>query len=191
MFHMTFHKKDTSEKIKEATLTLLAEDGYDTLSMRKIAKEANVSLGQLTYYYATKDNLIVSVVKEVLDIFYIEFEKQVRENKYKIQIVIQGIESLLNEDTKIEKLLITIISQSQVNLKLQRLLREFWKKIIDLVSKCYSRNSNQVNEEESNIKARLLVGSTIESIVEKMLGVQFNENLTLIKNAANRLGECE
>ena len=74
MISVNFHKKDPSEKIKEATLNLLAEKGYEAISMRKIAKEANVALGQLTYYYKTKDSLIVLVVKEVLEAFYNEFE---------------------------------------------------------------------------------------------------------------------
>ena len=39
-------KKNTSDKIKEATLNILARDGYEDLSMRKIAKEADVALGQ-------------------------------------------------------------------------------------------------------------------------------------------------
>ena len=68
MIHISFHKKNTSEKIKEATINLLSEHTYDEISMRKIAKEANVALGQLTYYYRTKENLIVSVVKEVFEI---------------------------------------------------------------------------------------------------------------------------
>ena len=60
---MSFHKKNPSEKIKEATINMLAQYTYDEISMRKIAKEANVALGQLTYYYRTKENLIVSVVE--------------------------------------------------------------------------------------------------------------------------------
>ena len=77
MIHISFHKKNTSEKIKEATINLLSEHTYDEISMRKIAKEANVALGQLTYYYRTKENLIVSVVKEVFEIFYDEFEENI------------------------------------------------------------------------------------------------------------------
>lgn len=193
MIHMTFHKKDTSEKIKEATLNLLAAEGYDAISMRKIAKEANVALGQLTYYYRTKDNLIESVVREVLEIFYDEFERKITENKYNINIIIDGIKSILDEETKVEKLLITIISQSQVNKTLQKILREFWIKIVNLTAKCYKENIKGITEEKANIKARLLIGSAIENIVEKILCIDFgiNDELSLIGDAAERLGECE
>ena len=70
MISVNFHKKDPSEKIKEATLNLLAEKGYEAISMRKIAKEANVALGQLTYYYKTKDSFIIIIEKKITKEIY-------------------------------------------------------------------------------------------------------------------------
>lgn len=191
MIHMNFHKKNTSEKIKEATLNLLAKDGYDSISMRKIAREAGVALGQLTYYYKTKDNLIVLVVKEVLEFFYAEVEEKLNKSKNRIEVILDGIESVLKEETKIEKLLITIISQSQVNKKLQKILKDFWNRIIDLITKCYLNDFDGITLEQANIKARLLIGASIESVVEKMLGAEFstNNNILLIREAAKKLGD--
>lgn len=191
MIHMNFHKKNTSEKIKEATLNLLAKDGYDSISMRKIAREAGVALGQLTYYYKTKDNLIVLVVKEVLEFFYAEVEEKLNKSKNRIEVILDGIESVLKEETKVEKLLITIISQSQVNKKLQKILKDFWNRIIDLITKCYLNDFDGISLEQANIKARLLIGASIESVVEKMLGAEFstNNNILLIREAAKKLGD--
>lgn len=193
MIHITFHKKNTSEKIKEATLSLLAKEGYDSISMRKIAKEADVSLGQLTYYYQTKDNLISIVVKEVLDIFYDEFENKINNSKNKIETIVEGVESVIKEDTNVERLIITILSQSQVNKKLQKILSDFWNRIINLVTKCYTYEFNQMSVEQANLKARLLVGAAIESIVEKMLETKFmvNNDTSLIRDAAKKLGEID
>lgn len=191
MIHMNFHKKNTSEKIKEATLNLLAKDGYDSISMRKIAREAGVALGQLTYYYKTKDNLIVLVVKEVLEFFYAEAEEKLNKSKNRIEVILDGIESVLKEETKVEKLLITIISQSQVNKKLQKILKDFWNRIIDLITKCYLNDFDGITLEQAYIKARLLIGASIESVVEKMLGAEFstNNNILLIREAAKKLGD--
>ena len=191
MIHMNFHKKNTSEKIKEATLNLLAKDGYDSISMRKIAREAGVALGQLTYYYKTKDNLIILVVKEVLEFFYAEVVEKLNKSKNSSEVILDGIESVLKEETKIEKLLITIISQSQVNKKLQKILKDFWNRIIDLITKCYLNDFEGITLEQANIKARLLIGASIESVVEKMLGAEFstNNNILLIREAAKKLGD--
>lgn len=191
MISVNFHKKDPSEKIKEATLNLLAEKGYEAISMRKIAKEANVALGQLTYYYKTKDSLIVLVVKEVLEAFYNEFEEKVNNSDNKIEVIVDGIESVLKEETKIERLLITVISQAQVNKKLQKILGDFWSKILNLITTCYMNEYENLTMEQASLKARLLVSSAIESIVEKILKVEVSTDnqATLIREAAEKLGE--
>lgn len=193
MIYFNFHNKNTSEKIKEATLNLLAAESYDSISMRKIAKEANVALGQLTYYYKTKDSLIVIVVQEVLELFYVEFEEKVNNSKDKIEVIVDGIEEILKEETNIEKLLVTIISQAQNNKKLQKILREFWNKIIELITKCYLEEIREITKKQAELRARLLVGAAIESIVEKILKVDLNVNneITLIREAAKRLGESD
>ena len=170
---------------------MLAEKGYEAISMRKIAKEANVALGQLTYYYKTKDSLIVLVVKEVLEAFYNEFEEKVNNSDNKIEVIVDGIESVLKEETKIERLLITIISQAQVNKKLQKILGDFWSKILNLITTCYMNEYENLTMEQASLKARLLVSSAIESIVEKILKVEFSTDnqATLIREAAEKLGE--
>lgn len=193
MIHFTVHKKDPLEKIKEATLNLLAEDGYDAISMRNIAKEANVALGQLTYYYKTKNNLIVSVVKEALDVFYSEFENRVKKSDNKIKIITEGVELVLREDTKTDKLLITIMAQSQVDKKLQKVLNDFWNKIINLITSSYLEEISKISIEQANIKARLLMGACIENIIEKMLDIksETNNEISLVKEAEKKLGECK
>ena len=56
----TFHIKDANEKIKDAALSLLVKENYKDITMRKVAKEADVALGQVTYYYHTKESLLFS-----------------------------------------------------------------------------------------------------------------------------------
>lgn len=175
MIHMSFHKKNPSEKIKEATINMLAQYTYDEISMRKIAKEANVALGQLTYYYRTKENLIVSVVKEVFELFYDEFEKTINNSKNKVEKIKEGVESVLKEDSQIDRLLINILSQSQINKKLQNILSTFWQKIVLLITSCYMEEL-KITEQEANLKARFFIGGIVENIVENILDVKFNVN---------------
>ena len=181
MIHISFHKKNTSEKIKEATINLLSEHTYDEISMRKIAKEANVALGQLTYYYRTKENLIVSVVKEVFEIFYDEFEENISKSGNKVSKINEGVESILKDDSKIDSLLINILTQSQKKKKIQTILREFWTKIINFITNCYVEELN-LTKEEANLKARFFIGGIMENIVENILDVKFevNNNVVLI-----------
>ncbi|MCW8833811.1 MAG: TetR family transcriptional regulator [Colwellia sp.] len=56
----------TRQKIVDATLDLIADEGLAGLSHRKIAARAEVKLSLLNYYFGTLDNLI----EAAFDIFY-------------------------------------------------------------------------------------------------------------------------
>jgi len=159
--------------------------------MRKIAKEADVALGQLTYYYKSKNSLIISVVKETLEAFYYEFEDKIMKSDSKLDDIVKDVGLIINEDTNIDSLLITIISQSKFNKKLKQILSEFWEKIISLITKCYKDEIKDITDEEANLKARFLIGTCIENIVENMLDVNINLNKdkSLIIEGRKKLGE--
>jgi AcrR family transcriptional regulator len=61
---------------------LLVEDGYDRFVLREIAKRTGVKLGNLQYYYATRDDLLEAVVRA-------EFAQNQRE----IAAISVGVES--------------------------------------------------------------------------------------------------
>ena len=48
----------TRQKLVEVALRLFREDGYQATTMRRIAAEAGVSLGNAYYYFASKDELV-------------------------------------------------------------------------------------------------------------------------------------
>lgn len=191
MFRMSFYKKNPSEKIKEATLELLATNGYDDISMRKIAKEADVALGQLTYYYKSKDSLIISVVKETFEAFYNEFERKIINSENKLDDIVKDVGIIVNEDTSIDSLLMTIISQSKFNKKLKQILSEFWERLIELVTNAYKSEIKNITDDEANLKARFFLGVCIENIVENMLDVNinFNQDKSLLVEGRKKLGD--
>lgn len=49
---------DTRDRLVEAALRLFRADGYQATTMRRIATEAGVSLGNAYYYFASKDDLV-------------------------------------------------------------------------------------------------------------------------------------
>lgn len=55
--------QETQQHIIEAAKQIFARTGYDGLSMRRLAKEANISLSVTYHYYADKDILL----KEIFD----------------------------------------------------------------------------------------------------------------------------
>ena len=49
---------ETREKLVETALRLFRDEGFAATTMRKIANEAEVSLGNAYYYFASKDELV-------------------------------------------------------------------------------------------------------------------------------------
>ncbi|WP_093610880.1 TetR/AcrR family transcriptional regulator [Streptomyces indicus] len=49
---------DTRQRIVDAVLRIIGEDGVAALTNRRIAKEAGVSLGSVTYHFATQHELL-------------------------------------------------------------------------------------------------------------------------------------
>jgi AcrR family transcriptional regulator len=51
----------TSENILRAATRLMAENGYNGVSLRRICSEANVNLALMTYHFGTKDKLLLAI----------------------------------------------------------------------------------------------------------------------------------
>jgi AcrR family transcriptional regulator len=55
----------TREQIIQAAYRVLAEQGYDAATIKAIAREAGVAPGLLHYYFASKDELLIEVLKDI------------------------------------------------------------------------------------------------------------------------------
>jgi AcrR family transcriptional regulator len=57
--------EQTRQKLVEVALRRFREDGYHATTMRRIAADAGVSLGNAYYYFASKDDLVHELYREV------------------------------------------------------------------------------------------------------------------------------
>jgi len=55
---------DRKNDILKAALELFNKKGIDQVTTRDIAKEINISLGNLTYYFPTKNDIVLALVQE-------------------------------------------------------------------------------------------------------------------------------
>ena len=58
---------DKRERILEAVLAVLAHDGISGVTMRAVAREAEVALGLATYYFEDKDGLVAAALERIAD----------------------------------------------------------------------------------------------------------------------------
>jgi len=60
----TLEAPDTRTRILEAAFRCLATKGYAALSVREIARDAGVNHALISYYFGTKDRLVIEVLDE-------------------------------------------------------------------------------------------------------------------------------
>ncbi len=58
------------EQIVEAAVAVIAEQGLHNLSLSEIEKKAGMSRGQLTYYFPTKEAILLAVFDHLLQLTY-------------------------------------------------------------------------------------------------------------------------
>lgn len=61
--------------ILEAARAIFTEQGYPDLTMRKVATRAGISIGNLNYYYRTKEDLLHDLLDYVINPYLEEFDR--------------------------------------------------------------------------------------------------------------------
>jgi AcrR family transcriptional regulator len=62
--------KDQVEKILRAAQSLLINEGYAGLTIRKVARQLGISLGNLTYYFPNKDKLLQALIADLINEYH-------------------------------------------------------------------------------------------------------------------------
>ncbi len=72
------HEKGISRLISilNAAREVFIESGYAALTMRKVAARAGITIGNLNYYYRTKEDLLRDLLEYVINDYLEEFERR-------------------------------------------------------------------------------------------------------------------
>lgn len=65
---------ETRELILRTALTILIEEGYRAMSMRRVAAACDLKFGNLTYHYRSREDLVRAMMDAVIRSYEIEFE---------------------------------------------------------------------------------------------------------------------
>jgi AcrR family transcriptional regulator len=102
-------KSDIQERILESAHQRFLAEGVDAASLRRIAKDAETSIGMVYYYYTTKDELFLAVVEETYQRLLADLEALIqKEQSYRERILglYTRIGSLSGRDLEVLQLII-------------------------------------------------------------------------------------
>lgn len=66
------------DEIIQTTKKILIDDGLANLSTRRVARDLGISIGNLHYYFPTKNDLLQAVIADVIRGYDEEFEKEAK-----------------------------------------------------------------------------------------------------------------
>jgi AcrR family transcriptional regulator len=92
-------KEERLSHILSVTIDILGKEGAEQLSMRKVAKAANLSLSNLQYYYRDKDILLIATAQHYFQICKQEFTQTINilkeEHNFTTPIFLETVLDLL------------------------------------------------------------------------------------------------
>ncbi|MBR3888005.1 MAG: TetR/AcrR family transcriptional regulator [Clostridia bacterium] len=151
------YKKTTREKIKEATFDMLAEKGYKDLTMRDIAKRAGAAVGQLTYYYRTKETLVHTVLEEILTGLAAELKAKVSKSSNKIKSLLEYYNDCCEQEPELAKVLLNFMTESLWNNDIKEILTHYTVDVTKLIENIYLEQG--LEQGEAIIKANFMMSS--------------------------------
>ncbi|MEO0411240.1 MAG: TetR family transcriptional regulator [Pseudomonadota bacterium] len=95
-----------------ATLKILIDEGYKAISLRKIAAACGMKVGNVTYYFATKDQLIQETLDATM-VSYAEAFAQIYHN------------TTMSPEKKMTQMIVFVLEDIQTR-KTTRLFPELW-----------------------------------------------------------------
>lgn len=94
---------ETREQILHAALDLLVEQGFHAMSMRRVAAACGMKLGNLTYHFPSREDLIQALLDAVISAYEIEFERIVHKPGVPPEERLADVCALILEDIRSKK----------------------------------------------------------------------------------------
>lgn len=94
---------ETREEILRAALHLLVEQGYRAMTMRRIAAECGMKLGNLTYHFPSREDLVRALLEAVISSYELEFIEILQDPTLEPAVRLDYYCELVLEDLRTQK----------------------------------------------------------------------------------------
>ncbi|MEO6831013.1 MAG: TetR family transcriptional regulator [Chitinophagaceae bacterium] len=154
--------------IIKAAETLFAQHGYEGTSVRDIARDANVNVAMISYYFKSKEGLLEAVMSARIAVGRIEIEHLLKDKTIdsltKVERVVDGLVERMMKNKSFHR----ITMRAQLNEEhdgLNIMLTEQKRRNLELITKLISEGQKQ-KVFSKNIDIPLLVMTIIGTIYQ-------------------------
>ena len=135
LFNTNKFTEKGSERIRmilEEAKNTLVDEGFSGLSFRNVAKRAGITVGNVTYYFPTKDDLLVELAGYIFDRWEDRFRRNLPSNLTdKMDIFLYSIRYMIEENKRVKsnRLLLEMWAMANHSTAVMRMLDAFYCKM--------------------------------------------------------------
>lgn len=158
-------------KILDATLEVISKKTIEGTRMHLIAKEADVSQAILHYYFKSKNEILISLLKKLQENLkekrtMMKVSDDLKVDEY-IGIFFEQKTDIIKNESRLDIAQFDYFAQSLVNPELKQCFKEFFKSWTDEINTVVSHddNNNSENEMIPYILVSILMGASMFSLL--------------------------
>lgn len=163
------------DRILNSAYRCIARKGYAKVSMRDIAEDAGVALGQLNYYYKNKEGLYMEVIRALSRSYRVEIRAILEQNgtaKERLNHLVTSVKQAVHEKPELNRMLFDVISMSIWNPRFRELLSQMFDELAGLVERYVFADSSRAGKRgKSSVRARArsVVGTIFGTLMQYIL----------------------
>src|ERR1700751_3825908 len=118
--------------ILEEAKNTLVEGGFPALSFRNVAKRAGITVGNVTYYFPTKDDLMVELARYIFDRWEVRFRRSLPADLTdKMDVFLYSIRYMIEENKRVKsnRLLLEMWAMANHSTAVMKMLDTFYCKM--------------------------------------------------------------
>jgi len=165
------NKEEIKEKILEATLDIIAQETISGTRMRSIAEKAGVVQSNLHYYFNTKDELLISLLEKLLDIFHEQRSESIKsDEKHPLKRFFLQKKQLIENKERIDFVQFDFWLQAIVHPEMKPKMKKFFKVWREEIGNDLGKSNNKpgkANDIKASMVISLLMGATLQYLIDE------------------------
>ncbi len=151
--------QERSEAILDTAERLLVDEGHAALTLRGVAQQAGIRLGNLQYYFATREELVRALLARVLERATAKLEKRMGAAGHPTTALDAALESLLEDQKEPAsyRLFYDLWALAAREPAIATELRAFYARYVGAVEGLLSHAAPELSRAEAHARAELLV----------------------------------
>lgn len=181
-------KSGIAQKILNTAFDSLSERGYASVSLRDIAREADVALGQVTYYFKSKEALFLEVINMMITRYLDEVSEKleaVSGPKKRLAALTNYFIDLTSTAPRLLKLFVDFTAQAMWVPSFQEKLNSLFEKLAELIETQLSfpeKRSENKSGLSSLSMAKIILGTLYGISVQLLLNTNCDVSYELLES---------